>query len=85
MWSQKCLQAFGSAAPGHGLDACLWSLTEVFKRLLKGAHGGTVFAPLNSLLVNYLRLMRPFVTEVVCKYQIKLLSSLLECSYTKGQ
>uniref|UniRef100_A0A3Q1IBR8 Lines homolog 1 n=1 Tax=Anabas testudineus TaxID=64144 RepID=A0A3Q1IBR8_ANATE len=33
-------QVFNSSSPGLELDACLWSLTEVFKRLLKGAHQG---------------------------------------------
>ncbi|XP_034536631.1 protein Lines homolog 1 [Notolabrus celidotus] len=35
---QTCEQAFHSSVPGTMLDACLWSLTEVFKNLLKGAH-----------------------------------------------
>ncbi|KAG7220838.1 hypothetical protein INR49_031577 [Caranx melampygus] len=38
VWQQKCAQAFDSSPPGHGLDACLWSLTEVLKRLLKRPH-----------------------------------------------
>ncbi|XP_034385453.1 protein Lines homolog 1 isoform X2 [Cyclopterus lumpus] len=38
VWQQKCVQAFYSSAPGPELDACLWSLTEILKRLLKGAH-----------------------------------------------
>ncbi|XP_035508481.1 protein Lines homolog 1 [Morone saxatilis] len=38
VWEQKCVQAFHSSPPGTELDACLWSLTEVLKRLLKGAH-----------------------------------------------
>lgn len=42
VWKQKCLQSFDSSSPGRELDACLWSLTEVLKRLLKGAHTGTV-------------------------------------------
>ncbi|KAM7406691.1 hypothetical protein PAMP_001048 [Pampus punctatissimus] len=36
-WQQKCVQAFYSSPPCAELDACLWSLTEVLKRLLKGA------------------------------------------------
>uniref|UniRef100_A0A8C2ZR59 Lines homolog 1 n=1 Tax=Cyclopterus lumpus TaxID=8103 RepID=A0A8C2ZR59_CYCLU len=40
VWQQKCVQAFYSSAPGPELDACLWSLTEILKRLLKGAHQG---------------------------------------------
>ncbi|XP_070762913.1 protein Lines homolog 1 [Enoplosus armatus] len=38
VWEQRCAQAFHSSPPGAELDACLWSLTEVLKRLLKGAH-----------------------------------------------
>lgn len=34
------MQVFHSSPPGAELDACLWSLTEVLKRLLKGAHQG---------------------------------------------
>lgn len=34
------MQTFHNSAPGPELDACLWSLTEVLKRLLKGAHQG---------------------------------------------
>lgn len=40
VWEQKCLQAFHSSAPGTELDACLWSLTEVLKGLLKRANRG---------------------------------------------
>ncbi|XP_059203133.1 protein Lines homolog 1 isoform X2 [Centropristis striata] len=38
VWQQKCGQAFSTSVPGPELDACLWSLTEVLKRLIKGAH-----------------------------------------------
>ncbi|XP_056232243.1 protein Lines homolog 1 isoform X1 [Seriola aureovittata] len=38
VWQQKCVQTFHSSPPGPELDACLWSLTEVLKRLLKAAH-----------------------------------------------
>ncbi|XP_038549662.1 protein Lines homolog 1 isoform X2 [Micropterus salmoides] len=38
VWEQKCVQAFYGSPPGTELDACLWSLTEVLKRLLKGGH-----------------------------------------------
>ncbi|XP_054474174.1 protein Lines homolog 1 isoform X2 [Anoplopoma fimbria] len=53
VWQQKCVQAFHSSTPGPELDACLWSLTEVLKRLLKGAHRdvvGTLLAALDSSL-----------------------------------
>ncbi|XP_035017638.1 protein Lines homolog 1 isoform X2 [Hippoglossus stenolepis] len=38
VWQQKCVQAFLSSPPAAELDACLWSLTDVLKRLLKAAH-----------------------------------------------
>ncbi|TMS13461.1 Protein Lines-like protein 1 [Larimichthys crocea] len=38
VWEQKCVQVFHSSPPGPELDACLWSLTEVLKRLVKGSH-----------------------------------------------
>ncbi|XP_028441433.1 protein Lines homolog 1 isoform X2 [Perca flavescens] len=38
VWQKKCVQAFYISLPGPELDKCLWSLTEVLKRLLKGAH-----------------------------------------------
>ncbi|TKS70405.1 Protein Lines -like protein 1 [Collichthys lucidus] len=37
VWEQKCVHAFHSSPPGPELDACLWSLTEVLKRLVKGS------------------------------------------------
>ncbi|XP_076586414.1 protein Lines homolog 1 isoform X1 [Chaetodon auriga] len=46
VWEQKCLQAFHSSPPGAELEACLWSLTEVLKRLLKGAHQGEILVKL---------------------------------------
>ncbi|XP_047437210.1 protein Lines homolog 1 [Mugil cephalus] len=38
VWQEKCVQAFHSSRPGAELDACLWSVTEVIKKLLRGAH-----------------------------------------------
>ncbi|XP_053283325.1 protein Lines homolog 1 isoform X2 [Pleuronectes platessa] len=38
VWQQKCAQAFLSSPPAAELDAWLWSLTDVLKRLLKAAH-----------------------------------------------
>ncbi|XP_029000146.1 protein Lines homolog 1 isoform X2 [Betta splendens] len=38
VWLRSCVQAFHSSTPGFELDACLWSLTEVLKKLLKGPH-----------------------------------------------
>uniref|UniRef100_A0A3Q3XCR5 Uncharacterized protein n=1 Tax=Mola mola TaxID=94237 RepID=A0A3Q3XCR5_MOLML len=39
VWEQRCLQAFHSSAPSPELVACLWSLTEVLKRLIRGLLG----------------------------------------------
>ncbi|KAM4743932.1 protein Lines homolog 1 [Anableps anableps] len=38
VWQKKCVQAFSHSPPGPELDACLWSLTEVLKNLLKQSH-----------------------------------------------
>ncbi|XP_062246646.1 protein Lines homolog 1 isoform X2 [Platichthys flesus] len=38
VWQQKCAQAFLSSPPAAELNTCLWSLTDVLKRLLKAAH-----------------------------------------------
>ncbi|XP_041841687.1 protein Lines homolog 1 [Melanotaenia boesemani] len=35
-WQKKCVQTFHSSAPGPELDSCLWSLTELLKKLLRG-------------------------------------------------
>ncbi|XP_068587103.1 protein Lines homolog 1 isoform X2 [Cebidichthys violaceus] len=53
VWQQKCVRVFYSSPSGPELDACLWSLTEVLKRLLKGAHQdilGELLAALDSSL-----------------------------------
>ncbi|XP_029284603.1 protein Lines homolog 1 [Cottoperca gobio] len=53
VWQQKCVQVFYSSAPGPELDSCVWSLTEVLKRLLKGAHQeilGNLLAAFDSSL-----------------------------------
>ncbi|XP_008403169.1 protein Lines homolog 1 [Poecilia reticulata] len=38
VWQKQCVQVFSSSPPGPELDACLWSLTEVVKKLLKQSH-----------------------------------------------
>lgn len=43
MWQETCVQAFCSSCPTAELDACLWSLTEVLKKLLKGSSPGLRF------------------------------------------
>ncbi|KAM3625615.1 uncharacterized protein V6R79_014880 [Siganus canaliculatus] len=54
VWQQKCLQVFLGSAPGPELDACLWSLTDVFRRLLRGARPeifGELLAAFDSAIV----------------------------------
>ncbi|XP_020487201.1 protein Lines homolog 1 isoform X2 [Labrus bergylta] len=53
VWRQTCVLAFHRSLPGTELDACLWSLTEVCKKLLKGAHQvifGELLAAFDSAL-----------------------------------
>ncbi|KAM7014939.1 protein Lines homolog 1 [Tautogolabrus adspersus] len=53
VWRQTCVLAFHTSLPGAELDACLWSLTEVCKKLLKGAHQeifGELLAAFDSVL-----------------------------------
>ncbi|KAF7654168.1 hypothetical protein LDENG_00073200 [Lucifuga dentata] len=38
VWQQKCVQVLGRPCPSAELEACMWSLTDVLKRLLKGRH-----------------------------------------------
>ncbi|KAF7199437.1 protein Lines homolog 1 [Nothobranchius furzeri] len=42
VWQKTCIQVFSSCPPGPAVDACLWSLIEVFKRLLTGPSQETV-------------------------------------------
>uniref|UniRef100_A0A1A7X3F4 Lines homolog n=1 Tax=Iconisemion striatum TaxID=60296 RepID=A0A1A7X3F4_9TELE len=42
VWQKKCFQMFSTSPPGPALDACLWSLTEVFKKLLTGSSQETL-------------------------------------------
>ncbi|XP_037549247.1 protein Lines homolog 1 [Nematolebias whitei] len=42
IWQETCVQAFCSSCPVAELDACLWSLTEVLKKLLKGSNPAIV-------------------------------------------
>ncbi|KAM6942766.1 protein Lines homolog 1 [Xenentodon cancila] len=37
-WQQRCVQAFHASPPAAELDACLWTVTAIFKKLLKGGH-----------------------------------------------
>ncbi|XP_031733375.1 protein Lines homolog 1 isoform X2 [Anarrhichthys ocellatus] len=68
VWQQKCVQVFYSSPSGPELDACLWSLTEVLKRLLKGAHQGPSYCASQSLLSPKTRLMK-FVPRRVLRMQ----------------
>ncbi|XP_076012393.1 protein Lines homolog 1 isoform X2 [Genypterus blacodes] len=38
VWQRKTVQAFHSPSPSADLQACMWSLTDVLKRLMKGHH-----------------------------------------------
>ncbi|XP_040061096.2 protein Lines homolog 1 isoform X3 [Gasterosteus aculeatus] len=50
VWLQKCVQVFSCSSPGPELDSCLWSLTEVLKRLLKGPHQADILGELLAAL-----------------------------------
>uniref|UniRef100_UPI003AAC4CCB protein Lines homolog 1 n=1 Tax=Centroberyx gerrardi TaxID=166262 RepID=UPI003AAC4CCB len=38
VWQQECVQVFHNSSPCNELDACMWSFTDVLKKLLKGSH-----------------------------------------------
>uniref|UniRef100_A0A667X6W2 Lines homolog 1 n=1 Tax=Myripristis murdjan TaxID=586833 RepID=A0A667X6W2_9TELE len=38
VWQQTCVQVFHKPSPCNELEACMWSLTDVLKKLLKGCH-----------------------------------------------
>uniref|UniRef100_A0A8C4EHG0 Lines homolog 1 n=1 Tax=Dicentrarchus labrax TaxID=13489 RepID=A0A8C4EHG0_DICLA len=62
VWEQKCVQAFHSSPPGTELDACLWSLTEVLKRLLKG-HPDCIIGKLLAAFDSSLTALCRFLPE----------------------
>lgn len=41
-WERTCLRAFTLSVPGPELDACLRSLTEALKKLVRGALQGKI-------------------------------------------
>ncbi|XP_008302466.1 protein Lines homolog [Stegastes partitus] len=42
VWQNKCAQAFHSSSPGTELDACLWSVTDVLRKVLKESQQGNL-------------------------------------------
>ncbi|XP_068427837.1 protein Lines homolog 1 [Clinocottus analis] len=63
VWQQQCVQVFCSSAPGPALDASLWSLTEVLKQLLKGAHADVLMRLLAALDFSLNALCSRFLPE----------------------
>ncbi|XP_068597759.1 protein Lines homolog 1 [Brachionichthys hirsutus] len=63
VWQQKCVQAFHSSPPGPELDACLWSLTEVLKRPIKGCQAGILGGLLASFGSSLKLLCSKFLPE----------------------
>ncbi|XP_039975945.1 protein Lines homolog 1 isoform X2 [Xiphias gladius] len=78
VWQQKCVQAFNSSPPGTELDACLWSLTEVLKRLIKAAHQeiiGKLLAAFDSSLSALCSKFLPDERKEVAKCLVDFTSS----------
>ncbi|XP_023264062.1 uncharacterized protein LOC111656553 [Seriola lalandi dorsalis] len=78
VWQQKCVQTFHSSPPGPELDACLWSLTEVLKRLLKAAHQeilGKLLAAFDSSLCALCSKFLPDEREEVTQCPVDFTSS----------
>ncbi|MEQ2289347.1 hypothetical protein AMECASPLE_031990 [Ameca splendens] len=92
VWQKKCRQAFSSSPPGPELDACLWSLTEVLKKLLKHSHQvllgelvATFDCSLTALCSKFLPEQRTEVTFSSCwGTTFCLLLDLLEVLTTSG-
>ncbi|XP_074480731.1 protein Lines homolog 1 isoform X2 [Sebastes fasciatus] len=72
VWQQKCVQVLYSSAPGPELDCCLWSLTEVLKRLLKGAH--------QEILVKLLAALDSSLSAVCSKFLPEEREEVGQCS-----
>uniref|UniRef100_A0A3B5MW18 Lines homolog 1 n=1 Tax=Xiphophorus couchianus TaxID=32473 RepID=A0A3B5MW18_9TELE len=64
VWQKQCVQAFSSSPPGPELDACLWSLTEVIKKLLKQSNQEVLAAFDCSLTALCSKLLPEERTEV---------------------
>ncbi|XP_029946110.1 protein Lines homolog 1 isoform X1 [Salarias fasciatus] len=62
-WQRKCVEAFQSAPPSAELDACLWSLTDVLKRLIKGARHDILGEILSGFDCSLLSLCSKFLPE----------------------
>ncbi|XP_037338666.2 protein Lines homolog 1 isoform X2 [Pungitius pungitius] len=63
VWLQKCVQVFSCSSHGPDLDSCLWSLTEVLKRLLKGPHQDLLGELLAALDASLSALCSKFLPE----------------------
>lgn len=72
-WLQTCVQAFHGSAPGCELDACLWSLTDVLKKLLKGAHRGKNRQQTKGTFQQYSAEQEWFVKTVCTRRKLPLI------------
>ncbi|XP_041647320.1 protein Lines homolog 1 isoform X2 [Cheilinus undulatus] len=84
VWRQTCEQAFLTSLPGSELDACLWSLTDILKRLLKSADGEifmellAAFDSSLGLLCSKFLLEDRQMDDSICRQQGASLYLLLE-------
>ncbi|XP_032367738.1 protein Lines homolog 1 isoform X1 [Etheostoma spectabile] len=81
VWQQKCVQAFYISVPGPELDTCLWSLTEVLKRLLKGAHQEILWKLLAAFDSSLSALCSKFLSEE----RDKTMQCLVDLPSTSGR
>lgn len=58
-----CVRAFTRADPGAELDACLWSLTEALKTLMKGASQGKIHTGFLTLFSRYHEIRKNLLTR----------------------
>ncbi|XP_034054732.1 protein Lines homolog 1 isoform X1 [Gymnodraco acuticeps] len=63
VWQQKCVQAFYSSTPSPALDNCLWSITDVFKRLLQGGHQENIAKLLAAFDSSLMAICSKFLPE----------------------
>ncbi|KAK5916027.1 hypothetical protein CesoFtcFv8_001566 [Champsocephalus esox] len=63
VWQQKCVQAFYSSTPGPALNNCLWSITDVFKRLLQGGHQENIAKLLAAFDSSLMAICSTFLPE----------------------
>ncbi|CAN9506914.1 unnamed protein product [Ophioblennius macclurei] len=62
-WQKKCIDAFQSSLPSMELDACLWSLTDVMKRLIRGARHDILRDLLSGFDCSLLALCSKFLPD----------------------